>query len=515
MPDQNLKDAHVELTDVWKSFGGVRALEAINVRIGRGSIHALIGENGAGKSTLGKIIAGVLAPDRGQLTLDGSPVRFHTPRDAISRGIVLIAQELSIVPALTVAENVLLGAEPRRGALVRRRALRKRYEELAATAGFALQGDLNAGALRTADQQKVEILRALSREAGLIVMDEPTAALSRPDVDRLHEVIRRLAASGTTIVLVSHFLGEVLELADQVTVLRDGNLVRTAPAIDETEDSLLRAMLGRPLGTAFPVRQPAPPDAPVVLSVQGLSAAGVSNVSLEVRAGEIVGLAGLVGAGRTELAAAVYRASRAQAGVITVSAPGRSGLVQLHRTSSPRDALRAGLALIPEGRKEHGLLLGRPVAENVSLAALSRFHRGGLVKRRTERSAVSEALAKAGVRLGSQAGPRALASTLSGGNQQKLLFARVLLREPTVLIADEPTRGVDVGSKRAIYDLLTELATDGLAVLLISSDVEEILGLAHRVLVMRLGEIAAELTGSEITEAAILSAAFGAARRGA
>jgi len=512
MPDQlaNIESAHVELQDVYKSFGGVRALEAVSLRIGRGEIHALVGENGAGKSTLGKIISGVTVPDRGQLLLGSTgtlaPVRFHTPRDAIERGIVLIAQELSIVPALTVAENVFLGAEPRRGALIRRRQLRQRYEALTASAGFDLNGDLNAGALRTADQQKVEILRALSRDAELIVMDEPTAALSRPDVDRLHEVIRRLAAGGTTIVLVSHFLGEVLELADRVTVLRDGHLVRTAAAAEETEDSLLSAMLGRPLGTAFPVRQQAPHDSPVVLSVRNLTATGVSRVSLEVRAGEIVGLAGLVGAGRTELAAAIYRASRVQSGVITLDRQ------QLHRAGSPREALRAGLALIPEGRKEHGLLLGRPVAENVSLAALTRFSRGGLVKGRAERRAVDAALAKAGVRPRGQSAP---ASTLSGGNQQKLLFARVLLREPRVLIADEPTRGVDVGSKRAIYDLLTGLAAEGLGVLLISSDVEEILGLAHRVLVMRLGEITAELTGSDMTEAAILSAAFGAARRGA
>jgi simple sugar transport system ATP-binding protein/ribose transport system ATP-binding protein len=495
--------AHVELQDVHKSFGGVRALEAVSLRIAPGEIHALVGENGAGKSTLGKIISGVTGPDRGQLVIGGTAVRFHTPRDAISRGIVLIAQELSIVPALSVAENVFLGAEPRRGALVKRRALRERYQQLAGSAGFDLDGDLNAGSLRTADQQKVEILRALGREAELIVMDEPTAALSRPDVDKLHEVIRRLAAGGTTIVLVSHFLGEVLELADQVTVLRDGHLVRTAPAAEETEDTLLSAMLGRPLGTAFPPKQPPGEDAAVVLSVQGLTAPGVTDVSLEVRAGEIVGLAGLVGAGRTELAAAVYRASRAQSGTIKLG--------DGHHFRTPRDALKAGLALIPEGRKEHGLLLGRPVAENVSLAALARFSRAGLVGRRAERRAVDAVLAKSGVRLGTQSAP---ASTLSGGNQQKLLFARILLREPKVLIADEPTRGVDVGSKRAIYDLLTELAAGGLGVLLISSDVEEILGLAHRVLVMRLGELTAELAGQDITEAAILSAAFGAANRG-
>jgi simple sugar transport system ATP-binding protein/ribose transport system ATP-binding protein len=324
--------------------------------------------------------------------------------------------------------------------------------------------------------------------------------------------VRGLAAAGTTVVLVSHFLTEVLELADDVTVLRDGRIVRTAAARDETEETLLSAMLGRPLGAAFPAKRSPPSQAPVVLSVRGLSAPGVTNVSLDLRAGEILGLAGLVGAGRTELAAAVYRASRATAGTIALAGPGQPRPVELHRAVGPRLALRSGLAMIPEGRKEHGLLLRRPVAENVSVATLGRLSRAGLVRRGAERRAVGHALSQAGVLTHSQA---ALADTLSGGNQQKLLFARALLGQPTVLIADEPTRGVDVGSKRAIYDLLTSLAADGLAVLLISSDVEEILGLAHRVLVMRLGEVVAELAGDEVTEASFLSAAFGAARRGA
>jgi rhamnose transport system ATP-binding protein len=504
-----LQDAHLELRDISKSFGGVRALEAVSLQIGRGSIHALVGENGAGKSTLGKIIAGVIAPDGGQLLLDGEPVRFHSPREAIARGIVLIAQELSIVPALTVAENVFLGAEPRRAGVVRRRALRRRYAELASRAGFDLSGDQNAGGLRTADQQKVEILRALGRDAKLIVMDEPTAALARPDVDRLHEIIRGLARSGTTVVLVSHRLGEVLELADEVTILRDGRLVRTAAARTQTMESLLSAMLGRSLGATFPARRLAPPGAPVVLSVRGLTAPGVTDVSLVIRAGEIVGLAGLVGAGRTELARAVYRAHRAAAG--TVTAAGGRQITRRNRTGSPRGALRAGLAMIPESRQDQGLLLRRSVAENVSLASLRQVSRGGIVRPGAERRAVGQVLSQLSVRTRSQAAP---AATLSGGNQQKLLFARMLLCQPQVLIADEPTRGVDVGAKRAIYELLTSLAADGLGVLLISSDVEEILGLAHRVLVMRSGRIAAELGTDEITEEAVLGAAFGAAGGG-
>jgi ribose transport system ATP-binding protein len=518
--DERHQGVHAELRDISKSFGGTRALEDVSLSVDRGSIHALVGENGAGKSTLGKIISGVHSPDHGQLLLAGAPVRFRSPRDAISRGVILIAQELSIVPSLTVAENVFLGVEPRRAGLVNRRELRRRYTQLAASVGFELDGDASAAGLRTADQQKVEILRALCRNAQLIVMDEPTAALSRPDTEALHAVIRRLARSGTTVVLVSHFLGEVLELADEVTVLRDGRLVQTVPAAGQTEDSLLSAMLGRSLEGTFPPRRLVPADAPVVLSVRGLSAPGVSDVSFDLRAGEILGLAGLVGAGRTELARAVYQANRVGAGTVFMASTGRvagpagsAGAADMVRVAGgPRTAMRVGLAMIPESRKEQGLLLGRSVSENVTLSSLAQLSRAGMVRPGPERRTVREMLARVDMRGGSQA---SAASKLSGGNQQKLLFARSLLRDPRVLIADEPTRGVDVGAKRAIYELLASLTERGLGVLLISSDIEEILGLAHRVLVMRAGRIAAELTGDEVTEAAILGAAFGATERGA
>jgi simple sugar transport system ATP-binding protein/ribose transport system ATP-binding protein len=502
---------HVELRDISKSFGGTHALEGVSLAIGHGSIHAMVGENGAGKSTLGKIISGVHSPDHGQLLLAGEPVRFRSPRDAISRGVILIAQELATVPSLTVAENVFLGVEPRQAGFQNRRELRRRYTELAASVGFELDGDANVGRLRTADQQKVEILRALCRNAQLIVMDEPTAALSRPDAEALHLVVRQLARSGTTVVLVSHFLNEVLELADEVTILRDGRLVQTVPAAGQTEDSLLSAMLGRPLDAAFPPRRFVPADAPVVLSVRGLTAPGVNDVSFDLRAGEVLGLAGLVGAGRTELARAVYRANPVRAGTVSVMGPaGLEGMVSV--TGTPRTAMRAGLAMIPESRKEQGLLPGRSVVENVTLSSLAQISRAGMVRPRPERRAVRDMLTKVDVRGG---GPAVAASALSGGNQQKLLFARSLLRDPVVLIADEPTRGVDVGAKRAIYELLASLTGRGLGVLLISSDVEEILGLAHRVLVMRAGQIAAEFTGDAATEAAILGAAFGATDGGA
>jgi len=487
----------VELREIGKHFGGVQALDGVSVTVEQGSVHAVIGENGAGKSTLGKILAGSLQPDAGEIVIDGEAVSFRSPREALASGIAAIAQELLVVPRLSVAENVFLGAEPRRAGWVRRGALRQRFDALAGEAGFTLPPDRSAGSLRTAEQQQIEILRALARDARLIVMDEPSGALSEPDTVRLHEIIRSLTQVGKSVLLVSHFLREVLELADTVTVLRDGKLVHTKPAAEETEATLIQAMLGRPLDAAFPAKPAHRPDAPLALSVRELSAPGVNRVSLEVREGEIVGLAGLIGSGRSELARAVFGADRRRDGEVEL-AGGRL-------PSAPMVSLRHGLAMIPESRKDQGLLLGRSVLENVTLSRLTDFSRLGVVNRRSERAAASQVLDRVAVKGGDYAAPVA---ALSGGNQQKVLFARMLLCGPRVLIADEPTRGVDVGAKRAIYDLLVGLAKDGMGVLLISSEVEEILGLAHRVLVMRRGRIVAELHGEEMTESAILGAAF-------
>ncbi len=494
----------VELREIGKHFGGVRALDAVSISVEEGSVHAVIGENGAGKSTLGKILAGALTPDAGEILLDGEPVSFRSPREALASGIAAIAQELLVVPRLSVAANVFLGAEPRRVGWVMRRGLRRRFEELAAEAGFSLPADRPAGHLRTAEQQQVEILRALARDARLIIMDEPSAALSEPDTVRLHEIIRSLTQAGKSVLLVSHFLREVLELADTITVLRDGKLVHTRPASEETEDTLIQAMLGRPLDAAFPAKQTRRADAPVVLSVRELSAPGVSDASLEVHAGEIVGLAGLIGAGRSELARAIFGADRRQDGEIALAG-------ERLAASAPLASLRRGLAMLPESRKDQGLLLGRSVLENVSLSRLDAFSRLGVVNRRAERSAARQVLDRVAVKGADYGAPVA---ALSGGNQQKVLFARMLMCGPRVLIADEPTRGVDVGAKRAIYDLLVGLARDGMGVLLISSEIEEILGLSHRVLVMTRGRIVTELRGEAMTESAILAAAFSEAASG-
>jgi simple sugar transport system ATP-binding protein/ribose transport system ATP-binding protein len=489
---------YLELRGLGKHFGGVRALDGVTLSVPKGSVHALVGENGAGKSTLGRIVAGALPPDGGAIRLEGRDITFRSPREALDHGVAGIAQEPSIVPHLTVAQNVFLGAEPRSAGFIRRRRLDRAYATIAESAGFDLPGGMSAGRLRTSEQQKVEILRALSRNAQLIVMDEPTAALGAQEARHLHEIVRRLAGGGKTILLISHFLAEVLELADAVTVLRDGRVVKTSPTADETEASLVEAMLGRPLTSTFPAKRLPADDAPVVLSVRGLSAPGVVDASFDLRAGEILGLAGLVGAGRTELARAIFGASRVESGEVVLGAGTALG-------RSPSRSLRAGLALIPESRKDDGLLFLRSSLENATLSRLGALSTAGVVRRRRERRAGRDVLERCGVRGASFSAP---VSALSGGNQQKVLLARVLLCRPDVVIADEPTRGVDVGAKRAIYDFLSGLAEEGLGVLLISSELEEVIGLSHRVLVMRRGRLVSELAGEELTEDAILAAAF-------
>ncbi|HEV8404089.1 MAG TPA: sugar ABC transporter ATP-binding protein [Candidatus Limnocylindrales bacterium] len=489
---------HLEVRGLGKSFGATRALDDVSIAVRQGTVHAFVGENGAGKSTLGKIIAGVFPQDQGDLVLRGTPVSFGSPRQALVRGIALVAQEVALVPRLTVAENVFLGAEPKRAGFIDRGSLRERFDRLVADAGFDLRAGSIVGHLPIAAQQQVEILRALARDADLIVLDEPSASLSTVEVERLHQIVRALRARGHTVILVSHFLTEVLDLSDAVTVLRDGRVVRTSTTSEETEASLVTGMLGRPASRAYPDKRLPPADSPVVLDVAGLSAPGVIEATLTLRAGEIVGLAGLIGAGRSELARAIYGATAATAGTVTSAGTALAG--------RPAASLAAGVALIPESRKDDGLILRRPIRENVSLTSLGRFQRFGFVRRGPERAQVRDALE----RVDGSPLLESSAGSLSGGNQQKLLFARALLVGPGVLIADEPTRGIDVGAKRDIYDVLVRLAADGMAILLISNEVEEILGLAHRVLVMRAGRLVAELSGPDMTEEGIVSAAFGA-----
>jgi ABC-type sugar transport system ATPase subunit len=496
----NAARPHVELRGVGKRFGAIQALDGIDLTIERGSIHGVVGENGAGKSTLGKIVAGVYRPDDGELRVDGRGVTYHSPRDALADRITMISQEPTVVPHRSVLENVFLGIERARMGVVDRDAMRRRFAELVEQAGLELPPGRLARVLGVADQQKVEVLRALARDATLIVMDEPTSALTADESKRLFELVRRLRQRGTTIVYVSHFLQEVLDLVDTVSVLRDGRLVRTAVASEESAERLVAAMLGRSVDLAFPDKTALPDDAPVVLSARDLSRPpAVDDVSFDIRAGEILGLAGLIGSGRSEVARAIFGADRVGDGTLAID--GRPV-----RIRNPRDAIRAGIVMLPEDRKSQGLLMLRSIADNVALPHLGEVSGAGVVDRRRALSRVKGLVDR--VELGAR-DVRTKVGELSGGNQQRVLFAKWLFRPPRVFIADEPTRGIDVGAKRAIYRLIHSLAAQGMAVLVISSEHEEVLSLAHRVLVMHEGRLVAELEGEAMTEEAILHAAFG------
>jgi len=472
----------------------------VDLSIRSGEVHALVGENGAGKSTLGRCLAGVLIPDEGELLVDAAPVQYRAPRDALNDGITIVEQELALVPAMSVADNVLLGhRKGAAGGLRRRRALSAEVQGLNDRFALGLEVSRTVESLTVADQQKVEILRALSRQARIIVMDEPTARLARDEADNLLRVIRMLAEQGTAIVFISHILDDVLSIAERVTVMRNGEVVKSGEAAAETPASLVEAMLGRAASLEFPEKRPVGVDVAPILSVRNLSdGRRVHDVSFEVRPGEILGLGGLVGCGRSEVARLVFGAERPARGAIEID-----GAVT--GIGSVRHAVGHGLAYLPENRKDLGLLLDLSSQENATLAHLDQVTRWGFISPRRERREATAILERLSV---SPADPALRVKALSGGNQQKVLFSKWLWQAPRLLIADEPTRGVDVGAKFAIYELLVELAAEGMAILLISSEMEELIGLSHRVVVMARGRGVAELDGEQVHEERILHAAF-------
>ncbi|MFE2428793.1 sugar ABC transporter ATP-binding protein [Streptomyces sp. NPDC059373] len=489
------------LEDASKSFGAVRALQGVSLELFAGEAHALAGENGAGKSTLIKMLAGVHRPDSGRVLIDGEPVVFHGPSDARDAGIAVIYQEPTLFPDLTVAENIFMGRQPRRSlGRVDHKAVHSATAALIARLGVDLDPDQPCRGLSIADQQIVEIAKALSFDARVLIMDEPTAALTGAEVARLFGVVRTLREQGAAVLFISHRLEEIFGLCQRVTTLRDGRWIAGEPLDGLTEDDLVRRMVGRDLDELYP-KQPADIGG-TALSVRRLTREGVfTDVSFEVRSGEIVALAGLVGAGRSEVVQAVFGVDRPDAGEVHVG--GRK-----LPPGSPTAAMDAGIALVPEDRRQQGLVMEMSIERNIGLTGLDKLGRGGLVRKTLERGRATDWAVRLQLKFNRLSDP---VGVLSGGNQQKVVLAKWLATEPSVLIVDEPTRGIDVGTKAEVHRLLSSLAAEGLAVLMVSSDLPEVLGMADRVLVMHEGRIAAELDRADATEETVMAAATGRA----
>ncbi|QRP49367.1 sugar ABC transporter ATP-binding protein [Amycolatopsis sp. FDAARGOS 1241] len=489
----------LEVRGVTKSFGAVAAVAGVSFPLHAGEAHALVGENGAGKSTIVKMLAGVHRPDTGTLLLDGQEVEFSSPADAKAAGIAVIYQEPTLFPDLTVAENIVMGRHPRgRLGMIDRSAIREEAERLFARLGVRIDPNRPARGLSIADQQIVEIAKALSADARVLVMDEPTAALSLVEVERLFSVARALRDEGAAIMFISHRFEEITDLCQRVTIMRDGKHVSTDAMEDVTVDEMVRRMVGRDLEALFP-KQDVEPGA-VVLEVDGLAREGVfRDISFEVRAGEIVAFAGLVGSGRSEVVQAVFGVDERDAGVVRVNG-------KKLKPHSPRAAMAAGMALVPEDRRQQGLVMELSIERNVTLPRARALAKLGLLLGPGERREAlrwTERLRTKYGRLGDAVG------TLSGGNQQKVVLAKWLAMAPKVLIVDEPTRGIDIGTKAEVHRLMSALAAEGVAVVMVSSELPEVLGMADRVLVMREGRIVAEIPRAEADENSVMFAAMG------
>ncbi len=488
----------LSMAGIVKEFPGVRALGGVDLDVRAGEVHCLLGQNGAGKSTLIKVLSGFHQPDGGTITWDAEEVAFTTPAKAIGHGVATIYQELDLVPHLDVTENVFLGHEVSRGGFSLRGQAHDRARELLARLGHPeISPTRTVGELSPAKQQIVSMARALSRDTRLLVLDEPSAVLDQEEVDNLFRVIHDLTAEGVAIIYISHRLEEIREIGDRITVLKDGRTVATGLAVADTPTAeLIRLMTGRSIEYVFPPRPEGARDrGEPVLEVKDLSLAGVfSGVDLTVHAGEIVGLAGLVGAGRSEIVETLYGARKASSGSVTIDG-------KALRRGSVTAAVRAGIGLAPEERKSQGLLLDEAVFKNVTVSSMSRFARFGFLDRGEERRQAEELTTSLDVR---PDGVTRAVRTLSGGNQQKVVLARWLMRDCRVLLLDEPTRGVDVGARSEIYQLIRALADRGVAVVVVSSEIEEVLGLSDRVLVVREGTVVHEAAATEIDEARVL-----------
>jgi rhamnose transport system ATP-binding protein len=492
-------DPIVELSGIVKQFGGVQALKGVDFSLFPGEVHALVGENGAGKSTLVKILAGIYRPDAGVVKVGGDVVELRSPTQAQDLGIAVVQQEPMMFPDLDVAENVFMGRHPRdRFGRVDWKRMYREVDQLLASLDVSLSSHAPVQGLSVAEQQLVEIAKALSLQARVLVLDEPTAALSAHEVEELFAIVRQLRERDVAILFVSHRLEEVFMIADRLTVFRDGAHIITAPVSEMTTDEIIKHMVGRELSNLFP--KGTTEIGKVVLEVRHLTRTGVfSDVNFELHQGEILGLAGLVGAGRTEVAQVLFGIDHAEGGEIVLNG-------KKIRIRSPQQAMEYGIAYVPEDRHLHGLVMNFSIASNVTLAILNQVSRLGLVDPRRERRIAGEYSSQLSVR---SEGVEQLVNALSGGNQQKVVLGKWLATNPSVLILDEPTRGIDVGAKAEVHRIISDLAAKGLAIILISSELPEVLAMADRVVVLHEGRISGTFSRSDATQERVMFAATG------
>ena len=487
-----------------KSFGEIPVLFSIDFDIKPGEVHAIIGENGAGKSTLIKILSGIEQPTSGSITYDGETVTLPPDGNAEAMGIVLIHQELNLAEHLTASESIFLGREIKRFGFLDLGAMRRKAAELMDTLRVRVDPDDRISTLSVADKQMVEIAKAISRDARVLIMDEPTAVLSVSETQTLFEQIRRLTARGVAVIFISHKLDEIMELADRVTVLRDGQLIATVGTEALTPDSIAQMMVGRELSNLYPPKHEPDVDAPVVLGVRNLTAKGVRDISFDLKRGEILGFAGLIGSGRTAVAEAIVGLSHRNGGDITLD--GKP--VNFTQVAQSVDA---GLAYMTKDRKGKGLLLNMGLRPNLTLLTLKKHIKAGFLDSSSEDRALERAVRRFDIRARDAS---VAVGRLSGGNQQKLMLGKTMESEPDIIIMDEPTRGIDVGTKQQIYHIIAALAAEGKSIILISSEMQEVIGLSHRVVVMREGRLTGVLEGAEITEAEIMRYAAGIKQSG-
>jgi ribose transport system ATP-binding protein len=493
-----MADTILRMKSISKSFPGVHALDKVSFEVRRGEVHAILGENGAGKSTLMKILSGAYRRDEGEIELDGQTVEIHSPSHAQSLGIAMIYQEFNLAPHLSVEDNIFIGREPRSGVLafIDKRAVHEQSQRLIGQLGVDLDVTRRVDTLNVCQQQITEIAKALSMKSHVVIMDEPTSALSESEVRTLFAVIRHLKQGGIGIVYISHNLGEVFEIADRITVLRDGRKIDTRSVGELTPDEAVQRMVGRDIEDMYGKRDI--PIGEVVLKAYGLCCGKrLQDISFELHGGEVLGVAGLLGSGRTELIRALFGADRKERGTVDLIERGQ-------RINRIADAIHGGMGLVPEDRKEQGLFLGMPVRQNISAASIPDLSSYGILNVKKERALAAEYVERLDIKIASL---EQLVLNLSGGNQQKAVLAKWLARCPRILLLDDPTRGIDVGAKQAIYRLIGELAASGVGILFVSSELPEILGISDRILVMAEGRIRGELCRAEATQEKIMSLA--------